>query len=82
MMKIEQILATQPEMLRMFGIDPDDARKDLADFKKGQQKSTESKDQSGEQEKVMNVNKELWEKWIINYKSVLTRTPEFKQLGD
>ena len=39
----------------------------------------------------MNVNKELWEKWIINYKSeqsVLTRTPdwafkpEFKQLGD
>jgi serine/tyrosine/threonine adenylyltransferase len=67
LMKIKHILETQPEVLALFGLDPETARKELAalDGMKELQKMNA--------QDVSAKNNELWAHWISQYKAALQK---------
>lgn len=67
LMKIKHILENQPEVLALFGMDPDTARKELAalDEMKEMQKMNA--------QEVSAKNTDLWRQWISQYKGALQK---------
>lgn len=65
----------------MFGIDPDEARKDLADYRKRKLDIFGKGELLGKGD-VEKQNEEIWKEWIMNYQKTLSKSPEFKELGD
>lgn len=66
--KLEMILKQQPQMLRMFGMDPDEVRKEV---EKANQKQPDSESPKEKQDELNKKNLELWAKWLTEYKQVL-----------
>lgn len=66
-MKIKHILENQPEVLALFGMDPETARKELAalDGMKELQKMNA--------QEVSAKNAELWREWVAQYKAALQK---------
>jgi len=62
------ILKQQPQMLRMFGMDPDEVRKEV---EKANQKQPDSESPKEKQDELNKKNLELWAKWLTEYKQVL-----------
>lgn len=68
-MKIKQILETSPETLALFGIDPEEARKEVEAL--NQTAKIEGKDEDELKEK----NKQIWGEWLQGYRDALNKGP-------
>ncbi len=68
-MKIKHILETQPEILPMFGIDPDEARREVEAME-------QNKNNQGEPDEGLKAkNAQIWEEWLSAYQEALSKSP-------
>lgn len=81
--KIEAILKQQPQMLRMFGIDPDDARA-AVEKARLRREGEESDDRTAKQKQadINETNRKHWATWLPKYKAALLQTQESKTAKD
>ena len=68
-MKIKQILETSPETLALFGIDPEEARKEVEALNPAVK--VEGKDEDDLKAK----NRQIWGEWLQAYRDALNRAP-------
>ena len=62
LLKIEQILEKQPEILPMFGIQIEDAKREVKAWR-----DSEKEEKKEENIDHSSANKELWKSWLIEY---------------
>lgn len=77
--KIEAILKQQPEMLRRFGIDPDDAREAVEKARLRREREDSDFRTPNQKEAGLNAaNAKHWAAWLPKYKAALLQTQESK----
>lgn len=70
--KIEAILNQQPQMLRMFGIDPDDAREAVEKARlRREREESDSRTPNQKEGDLDASNRKHWAAWLPKYKEVL-----------
>lgn len=76
--QIEQILSVQPQMLAMFGIDPEMAKQEV-EKAKNLKSAAKDTDRTKRTEELAAKNAEAWQSWLLQYVEVLGQCPELKQ---
>ena len=62
------MLETQPEILALFGMDPEQARKEVEAL-------NEVKIDAKVEEELKEKNQQIWEHWLTAYRDALSKTP-------
>ena len=67
-MKIKQILETSPETLALFGIDPEEARKEIEAL-------NPVKIEGKNEDDLKAKNNQIWGEWLQAYRDALSKAP-------